>query len=114
MPSPQLCTIAQRTGVSASPTCSREGPAPVEQEAVGRADDEADRRRGQVPDAEHLQQQRVDDERQQRVRDADDAELDELDENHRHVQPLRDRRDAGPLGPLLIGSPAAILTKDER
>ena len=55
-----------------------EGPAAVEQEAVDGPDGEADRGGRDVPEAEALQQQRVDGEGQQRVRDADDPELHEL------------------------------------
>src|SRR5674476_864672 len=58
-----------------------EGPAPVEQESVRGPDHEAGGRGGEVPDAEALQQDRVDDEREQRVGHADDPELDELDDD---------------------------------
>ena len=83
---PQPCTIAPAHRRERVADVPGERPAAVEQEAVDRADDEADRRRRQVPDAEDLQQHRVDREREQRVRDADDPELDELHQ-HRRAQP---------------------------
>ena len=72
-----------------------ERPAAVEQKAVDGADDEADRRGGQVPHAEDLQQHRVDGKCQQRVGHADDAELDELHEHRRAQAGERPRQPAG-------------------
>src|ERR1035437_8585259 len=68
-----------------------EGPAAVEQKAVGGADDEADGRGREVPDAEDLQQDGVDDERERRVGDADDAELHELHKHGRGQSAARSR-----------------------
>src|SRR5437588_12528673 len=66
---------------------SAKRPAAIEQEAVHGADAEADRRREQIPNAEDLEQERVDGEREQRVRHADDPELHELQEQRRASVP---------------------------
>ena len=70
---------------------ARERPAAVQQKAVDRADDEADCGGAEVPDTKDLQQHRVDREREHRVRDADDPELDELHEHRRAQPPGRSR-----------------------
>ena len=65
---------------------SAKGPAPVEQKAVDGADQKSDRRGGQVPDAEDLQEQGIDEKGEQRVAGADDAELHELREQRQAQQ----------------------------